>query len=89
MRCAVQRYGENSRQRLDMAVLGFFQNFRKVYIGEQVRRLVGASFYMFNWALLRRRGVGFGVGGGCWYLEDVAMGGGGGGVTAPRGSVWV
>jgi exportin-7 len=31
-----QRYNENSRQRLDMAVLGFFQNFRKVYIGEQV-----------------------------------------------------
>ena len=30
------RYAENSRQRLDMAVLGFFQNFRKVYIGEQV-----------------------------------------------------
>uniref|UniRef100_A0A383V5G5 Exportin-7/Ran-binding protein 17 TPR repeats domain-containing protein n=1 Tax=Tetradesmus obliquus TaxID=3088 RepID=A0A383V5G5_TETOB len=30
------RYQENSRQRLDMAVLGFFQNFRKVYIGEQV-----------------------------------------------------
>eukprot|EP00775_Hariotina_reticulata_P008394 gene8394-8578_t len=26
---------ENSRQRLDMAVLAFFQNFRKVYIGEQ------------------------------------------------------
>jgi hypothetical protein len=31
-----QRYQENARQRLDMAVLGFFQNFRKVYIGEQV-----------------------------------------------------
>ncbi|GAB4820934.1 hypothetical protein N2152v2_007980 [Parachlorella kessleri] len=30
------RYGEHSRQRLDLAVLGFFQNFRKVYIGEQV-----------------------------------------------------
>ncbi|KAF8061166.1 XPO7 [Scenedesmus sp. PABB004] len=31
-----QRYADNSRQRLDMAVLGFFQSFRKVYIGEQV-----------------------------------------------------
>jgi len=31
-----QRYGETSRQRLDMAILHFFQCFRKVYIGEQV-----------------------------------------------------
>lgn len=31
-----QRYGERSRQRLDMAVINFFQSFRKVYIGEQV-----------------------------------------------------
>lgn len=31
-----QRYGEKSRQRLDMATLAFFQCFRKVYIGEQV-----------------------------------------------------
>lgn len=46
VRCAVQRYGENSRQRLDMAVLGFFQNFRKVYIGEQVRRLAGAPWLL-------------------------------------------
>ena len=30
-----QRYGEHSRQRLDMATLAFFQNFRKVYVGEQ------------------------------------------------------
>lgn len=30
------RYGEPSRQRLELAVLGFFQNFRKVYVGEQV-----------------------------------------------------
>ena len=28
------RYGEHSRQRLDMATLAFFQNFRKVYVGE-------------------------------------------------------
>jgi len=32
------RYGEPTRQRLDIAVLNFFQSFRKVYIGEQVRR---------------------------------------------------
>lgn len=31
-----QRYGERSRQRLDMALINFFQCFRKVYIGEQV-----------------------------------------------------
>lgn len=30
------RVGEHTRQRLDIALLGFFQNFRKVYIGEQV-----------------------------------------------------
>lgn len=30
------RYGERSRQRLDLAVLSLFQSFRKVYIGEQV-----------------------------------------------------
>ncbi|KAI3436525.1 hypothetical protein D9Q98_005942 [Chlorella vulgaris] len=30
------RYGEHSRQRLDLAFLSFFQNFRKVYVGEQV-----------------------------------------------------
>ncbi|KAL4457497.1 hypothetical protein ABPG75_012362 [Micractinium tetrahymenae] len=30
------RYGEHSRQRLDTALLSFFQNFRKVYVGEQV-----------------------------------------------------
>mmetsp|Transcript_8801 Transcript_8801/g.18815 ORF Transcript_8801/g.18815 Transcript_8801/m.18815 type:complete len:1064 (-) Transcript_8801:979-4170(-) len=31
-----RRYGETSRQRLDTAVINFFQCFRKVYIGEQV-----------------------------------------------------
>jgi hypothetical protein len=30
------RVEEHTRQRLDIALLGFFQNFRKVYIGEQV-----------------------------------------------------
>jgi exportin-7 len=30
------RHGARTRQRLDLAVLEFFQNFRKVYVGEQV-----------------------------------------------------
>ena len=30
-----QRYGARSRQRLDKALLSFFQNFRRVYVGEQ------------------------------------------------------
>lgn len=30
------RYGEESRQRLDVALLHFFQHFRKVYVGEAV-----------------------------------------------------
>ena len=30
------RYGERSRQRLDLAILSLFQSFRKIYIGEQV-----------------------------------------------------
>mmetsp|Transcript_24027 Transcript_24027/g.60483 ORF Transcript_24027/g.60483 Transcript_24027/m.60483 type:complete len:1061 (+) Transcript_24027:348-3530(+) len=30
-----RRYGEHTRQRLDTALLAFFQNFRKVYVGEQ------------------------------------------------------
>lgn len=33
---AAGRYGERSRQRLDVALLHFLQCFRKVYIGEQV-----------------------------------------------------
>ena len=36
-----QRYNERSKQRLDMAVINFFQCFRKVYIGEQVWGSVG------------------------------------------------
>ncbi|KAK9818400.1 hypothetical protein WJX72_012091 [[Myrmecia] bisecta] len=34
-----QRYGERSRQRLDIAILTFFQNFRKVYVGDQVMHI--------------------------------------------------
>ncbi|KAL4534670.1 hypothetical protein Ndes2526A_g05549 [Nannochloris sp. 'desiccata'] len=30
------RYNDHCRQRLDLAILSFFQNFRKVYVGEQV-----------------------------------------------------
>ncbi|KAI3982347.1 hypothetical protein MKX01_037880 [Papaver californicum] len=30
-----QRYGEVSKQRLDRAILTFFQNFRKTYVGDQ------------------------------------------------------
>ncbi|XP_010424762.1 PREDICTED: exportin-7-like [Camelina sativa] len=30
-----QRYGEKSKQRLDRAILTFFQNFRKSYVGDQ------------------------------------------------------
>jgi exportin-7 len=32
----VQRYTLTSRQRLDIALLHFFQHFRKVYVGEVV-----------------------------------------------------
>jgi hypothetical protein len=31
-----RRYEEPSRQRLDSAIINFFQGFRRVYIGEQV-----------------------------------------------------
>ncbi|KAH9619691.1 hypothetical protein KSS87_015760 [Heliosperma pusillum] len=31
----IQRYGELSKQRLDRAILTFFQNFRKSYVGDQ------------------------------------------------------
>lgn len=30
-----QRYSERSKQRLDLAILSFFQNFRRVYVGDQ------------------------------------------------------
>ncbi|KAJ7516733.1 hypothetical protein O6H91_22G068900 [Diphasiastrum complanatum] len=31
----IQRYTERSKQRLDFAILSFFQNFRRVYVGDQ------------------------------------------------------
>ncbi|CAM6032695.1 unnamed protein product [Sphagnum compactum] len=31
----VQRYPQSSKQRLDLAILSFFQNFRRVYVGDQ------------------------------------------------------
>lgn len=33
--CTSQRYGEISKQRLDRAILTFFQHFRKSYVGDQ------------------------------------------------------
>ena len=33
--CFLQRYSEASKQRLDRAILTFFQNFRKSYVGDQ------------------------------------------------------
>lgn len=37
------QYSEHARQRLDIAVLTFFQGFRKVYVGEQVGLQPGRS----------------------------------------------
>ena len=31
----LQRYSQSSKQRLDLAILAFFQNFRRVYVGDQ------------------------------------------------------
>eukprot|EP00850_Spirogloea_muscicola_P007102 SM000035S13082 [mRNA] locus=s35:297618:305506:+ [translate_table: standard] len=31
----IQRYNHRSKQRLDLAILSFFQNFRRVYVGDQ------------------------------------------------------
>ncbi|KAH7288361.1 hypothetical protein KP509_31G023600 [Ceratopteris richardii] len=31
----IQRYGERAKQRLDLAILCFFQNFQNVYVGDQ------------------------------------------------------
>lgn len=39
----VQRYGELSRQRLELAVLCFFQNFKKSYVGDQAMHASKAS----------------------------------------------
>uniref|UniRef100_A0A803LZU9 Importin N-terminal domain-containing protein n=1 Tax=Chenopodium quinoa TaxID=63459 RepID=A0A803LZU9_CHEQI len=39
----VQRYGELSRQRLELAVLSFFENFRKSYVGGQSLHAAKAS----------------------------------------------
>lgn len=34
IRFYLQRYGEVSKQRLDRAILTFFQNFRRSYVGD-------------------------------------------------------
>lgn len=39
-----QRYGERTHQRLDVALLTFFQSFRKVYVGEHVMHTSKAGF---------------------------------------------
>ncbi len=46
-RCWWRRYGEVARQRLDQAIIYFFQCFRKVYIGEQVRAIRGPRRFPF------------------------------------------
>jgi exportin-7 len=45
------RYAERSRQRLDIAILSFFQSFRKVYVGEQVMHSSKVSCSMFLFPL--------------------------------------
>ena len=39
-----QRYGERTHQRLDVALLTFFQAFRKVYVGENVMHSSKVAF---------------------------------------------
>ena len=54
-----QRYGERSRQRLDLAMVSFFQCFRKVYIGEQVGGRAGGGGQggaWWGWARRERKG---------------------------------
>lgn len=43
----MQRYVETSKQRLDLAILVFFQNFRKSYVGDQAIH----SSKVHNWNL--------------------------------------
>jgi exportin-7 len=61
------RYGEESRQRLDVALLHFFQHFRKVYVGEAVmhnskiyeklKEIVGIENYMSLLQVILRKVV--------------------------------
>lgn len=39
----LQRYQERSKQRLDSAILAFFQSFRRVYVGDQAMHSSKAS----------------------------------------------
>ena len=48
-----QRYGERSRQRLDLAILSLFQSFRKIYIGEQVMHSSKVSAHPPPYGVLR------------------------------------
>jgi exportin-7 len=61
------RYGVDSRQRLDVALLHFFQHFRKVYVGEAVmhnskiyeklKEIVGIENYMSLLQVILRKVV--------------------------------
>ena len=49
--CAVwyaQRYAQRSKQRLDLAILSFFQNFRRVYVGDQAMHSSKVAFYLLR-----------------------------------------
>lgn len=48
-----RRYGERSRQRLDLAVLAFFQSFRKVYVGEQTMHSSKVRLHDAMWHMIR------------------------------------
>ena len=41
-----QRYGELSKQRLDRAILTFFQHFRKSYVGDQAMHSSKVIFWL-------------------------------------------
>ena len=96
------RYAEHSRQRLDLGLLSFFQNFRKVYVGEQVmhsskvylklsERLGLSDHSTVLNVMLRCGGVvwGWGIGGGWAAVRGCAVLHGGDTVVhLPADPVW-
>lgn len=44
----MQRYAETSKQRLDLAILVFFQNFRKSYVGDQAIHSSKVHYWKFG-----------------------------------------
>lgn len=48
-----QRYGELSKQRLDRAILTFFQNFRKSYVGDQAMHSSKVTEVVVTFLLMR------------------------------------